>query len=51
VTDLQSWKSPVADLYAIRWIPTTYLLDPEGRIIQSGLEGEELQQKLEELLK
>jgi peroxiredoxin len=50
VTDLQSWKSPVAELYAIRWIPTTYLLDPDGRIISMGLEGEKLQAKLAELL-
>jgi peroxiredoxin len=50
VTDLQSWKSPVAELYAIRWIPTTYLLDPEGCILSMGLEGEALQDKLQELL-
>jgi peroxiredoxin len=50
VTDLQSWKSPVAELYAIRWIPTSYLLDPDGRVISVGLEGEELQAKLAELL-
>jgi hypothetical protein len=40
----------VAELYAIRWIPTTYLLDPEGRILSMGLEGEALQDKLQELL-
>jgi peroxiredoxin len=50
VTDLQSWKSPVAELYAIRWIPTSYLLDPDGRVLYQGLEGEELHEKLSELL-
>jgi peroxiredoxin len=51
VTDLQSWKSPIAELYAIRWIPTTYLLDPDGRIVVMGLDGEALQEKLAEVLK
>jgi peroxiredoxin len=51
VTDLQSWKSPIAELYAIRWIPTTYLLDPDGRIVVMGLDGEALQEKLALVLK
>ncbi len=51
VSELKDWKSDVVQLYAIRWIPTNFLLDPDGIILASGLEGEALQQKLEEVLK
>lgn len=51
VSDLKYWSSEAAVLYCIRWIPMSYLLDPEGKILAIGLEGEALQNKLEELLK
>ena len=51
VSDLKDWKSDAAMLYAIRWIPMNFLLDPNGVILAIGLEGEALQQKLEEVLK
>lgn len=51
VSDLHAWNSPIADLYAIRWIPTGFLLDPDGTILAVGLEGETLTDKLTELLK
>lgn len=50
VSDLKDWKSDAAVQYAIRWIPMSFLLDPEGVILAVGLEGEALQQKLEEVL-
>lgn len=50
VSDLKDWKSEVAQLYAIRWIPTSYLIGPDGVIIAVSLEGEQLMNKLEELL-
>lgn len=50
VSDLQAWNSPIARLYAIRWIPTGFLLDPEGKILAVGLEGEALMEKLAELV-
>ena len=37
--------------YCIRWIPMSFLIDPEGKIIAIGLEGDELHNKLQELLK
>lgn len=49
VSDLQAWNSPVATLYAIRWIPTGFLLDPEGTILAVGLEGEALMEKLADI--
>ena len=51
VSDLKYWNSEAAVLYCIRWIPMSFLVDPEGKIIAIGLEGEELHNKLEELLK
>ena len=51
VSDLKYWSSDAAVLYCIRWIPMSFLIDPEGKIVSVGLEGEELHNKLEELLK
>lgn len=51
VSDLKDWKSEVAVEYVIRWIPNNYLLDPDGKIIASSLEGEALMNKLQEVLK
>ena len=51
VSDLKYWNSEAALLYCIRWIPMSYLIDPEGKIVAIGLEGEELHNKLEDLLK
>ena len=51
VSDLKYWSSDAAVLYCIRWIPMSFLIDPEGKILAIGLEGEELHNKLEELLK
>ena len=51
VSDLKYWSSDAAVLYCIRWIPMSFLIDPEGKIIAIGLEGDELHNKLQELLK
>ena len=51
VSDLKYWSSEAAVLYCIRWIPMSFLIDPEGKIVAVGLEGEDLHNKLEELLK
>ena len=51
VSDLKYWNSEAAVLYCIRWIPMSFLIDQEGKIVAIGLEGEELHNKLEELLK
>ena len=51
VSDLKDWSSDVAVLYAIRWVPTSFLLSPEGEILAVGLEGEDLLNKLAEVLK
>lgn len=50
MSDLGFWDSPVVGLYAIRGIPHTVLLDGEGTIIAKDLRGQELHEKLAELL-
>ena len=51
VSDLQYWNNAVAQLYHIQSIPANLLIDPAGKIIARDIRGEELQQKLKELLK
>src|SRR5690606_6216822 len=50
VSELKWWQSSVVEQYAIQGIPANFLLDPEGRIIARNLRGEELHEKLKELL-
>jgi peroxiredoxin len=50
VSDLKGWESTAAATYQISQIPTTYLLDKEGKIIARNLRGVELENKLKELL-
>jgi thiol-disulfide isomerase/thioredoxin len=49
VSDLKRWDSPVVGAYGIQGIPHTVLVDPKGKIINVGLRGPELEQKLKEL--
>lgn len=51
VSDLQFWNNQVAKLYSIQSIPGNYLIDPAGKIVAKDLRGEELEQKLAQLLK
>jgi peroxiredoxin len=51
VSDLQYWNNAVAQLYHIQSIPANMLIDPDGKIIGKDLRGEELQAKLEAVLK
>ncbi len=50
VCDLQGWSNAAGKLYGIRGIPSSILLNPEGIIIAKNLRGEELREKLEELM-
>ncbi len=51
VSDLKYWDNAVAKQYGIRAIPQNLLLDPSGKIIAKNIRGEELQKKLEEVMK
>jgi len=50
VSDLMGWQSSAAQLYQVHSIPQTVLLDKDGRIIAKGLRGEQLEEKLAQLL-
>ncbi len=49
VSDLKYWNSEGAKTYNVKGIPHTVLLDKEGKIIATGLRGNSLKVKLEEI--
>jgi len=49
VSDLQYWNSLVVTLYQLSSIPSSFLLDREGKIIAHDLRGDDLGQKLSEI--
>ncbi len=50
VSDLKFWNNQVAGLYSITSIPANFLIDPNGKIIARDLRGDDLENKLEEVL-
>jgi len=50
VSELKFWQSEIAQKYGVTSIPCTFLLNKEGKIIAKNLRGDELAQKLEELM-
>ena len=51
MSDLQGWQNAAAQLYGIRSIPSTLLIDQSGVIVTRDLRGEALLNKLAELFK
>ena len=49
VSDLKYWSSEAARIYGVSSIPSTYLLDQNGRIIAKNLRGEALSNALKQL--
>ena len=50
VSNLKYWSDPVAQMYQVRSIPATFLLDSDGKIIAKKLRGAALENKIAELL-
>jgi len=50
VSDLQYWNSAAAKLYAVNSIPANFLLDENGVIIARNLRGDDLYNKVKEVL-
>ena len=50
VSDLQYWNNAAAKLYAVNAIPANFLLDENGIIIARNLRGEDLLNKVSEVL-
>ncbi|MDB5158353.1 MAG: hypothetical protein JWR50_3060, partial [Mucilaginibacter sp.] len=48
--DLKFWKNEVAQLYSIQSIPQNFLVGPDGKIVAKNLRGDDLENKLKELL-
>ncbi len=48
LSDLRGWDSSVVPPYALRWVPTTYILDAEGRILSVSYNEQELRKHLVE---
>lgn len=49
VSDLNFWDNEISRYFGIRGIPTTLLIDPEGRIIAKKLHGDELVDFLDDI--
>jgi thiol-disulfide isomerase/thioredoxin len=50
VCDFGGWQSAPAQVYRVKSIPATFLLNKKGKVIAKDLRGEELEQKLDQLL-
>ena len=50
VSDLRGWQNAAAQLYGVRSIPATVLLDREGKIVARNLRGAALEAKVAEVL-
>ncbi len=50
VSDLKFWSNQVAALYYVSSIPSNFLVDPDGKIIAKDLRGQDLENKLAEVL-
>lgn len=51
VSDLKYWNSEAAALYAVRGIPTNWLIDGDGIIVAKNLRGSSLEATLETFVK
>lgn len=51
LSDLKYWDSEIPALYGVRGIPANVLLGPDGVIIAKNITGEDLHQKLKEVIK
>jgi peroxiredoxin len=50
VSDLKKWESAAGQLYGVRSIPRTFLIDREGRVAAVNVRGEALEPAVQELL-
>lgn len=51
VNAVENGKSPAADMYGIRTIPSNYLIGPDGTIAAKDLRGDAVREKLAEIMK
>ena len=51
ICDFSGWKSPIARIYGVESIPTTYLLDEKGEVIGTDLSPKQIEFLLKGRLK
>ena len=49
VSDLKGWKSEAGQAYGVSSIPFTVLIDKEGKVIQTNLRGQQLEEALKSI--
>ncbi len=50
VSDLKRWETPLVNIYGVEKIPFNVVIDPSGKIIETDLYGDQLLNKLDQLL-
>ena len=50
VSDLKKWNSKAVGIFKFEGIPFNLLIDPQGKVIASGLRGDDLENKLKSVL-
>jgi len=50
ISDLKFWSSKAVETFKFNGIPFNVLIDPQGKIIAQGLRGDDLENKLKEVL-
>ncbi len=50
ISDLQLWNSKAVDIFKFEGIPYNVLIDPQGKVIAESLRGNDLENKLREVL-
>lgn len=50
VIDPGGWETPTAQRWGVYALPTSYLIDREGRLVAMDLEGKDLEKALKDLL-
>jgi len=51
VCDFKGWDCPVVNHFKIKFIPSSILLDENGKVIATDLRGNDLEKQLDKLLK
>lgn len=44
-------QSPIAAMYGVKWIPSVYLIGPDGKVVVSTVLSYKIEKKLEEIFK
>jgi thiol-disulfide isomerase/thioredoxin len=50
VSNLKEMKDPIALKYGVTQIPTTFLLDTNGKVVATDIYGDDLKNKIKQLL-